>query len=477
MREIITSVGIDIGTSTTQLIFSELTIENLATSYTVPRISIVNTDVFYKSDIYITPLTDKATIDAAAVEKIVEREYAKAKMTPSDLKTGAVIITGETARKENANEVLSALSHMAGDFVVATAGPDLESVLSARGAGTDMLSKEERKVIANIDIGGGTSNIAVFDHGNLIATSCLDIGGRLIKVDNGVITYIYEKTEKMAERLGISLRIGDRIEKEKIRKLCDNMAEELAMAVGLLSEDIDHKDLYTNDGKPINRKIKLDGITFSGGVADIIYNPSEGDPFRYGDIGPILGEAIRDCKHFGNTKRYEALETIRATVVGAGTHTTEVSGSTIRYEEECLPIKNIPVVKMTSDEEDNLQLFSIKLAEKIDIFTNRSKNECAAIALSGEKYTSFKAVQQIAQAIIAGIKSYDNPDIPIIVIVESDIGKVLGNALKVMLFKQNRKVICIDNIFVKDGDYVDIGKPVADGRVVPVITKTLIFNR
>lgn len=476
MREIINSVGIDIGTSTTQLIFSKLTIENLASSYTVPRISIVDKEVVYKSDIYFTPLIDATTIDSNAILNIVKDEYKKAHMLPENLNTGAVIITGETARKENANEVLSALSHMAGDFVVATAGPDLESVLSARGAGTDSVSKEERNVVANIDIGGGTSNIAVFEKGNLVATSCLDIGGRLIKVKDGKITYIYEKIAQMCKDLGLNLAVGDKADVEKISKLCNVMAEELAMALGLAPKSSRHKSLYTNDGEPIKDNIKIDGVTFSGGVADIIYNPTDEDPFRYYDIGPILGKAIRNCPAFHSIKIYDAVETIRATVVGAGTHTTEVSGSTIRYEADCLPIKNVPVVRMTEDEEDNLQLFSKNLTEKIDVFTNRSKDEKIAIALGGKKYTAFDKIQELASAIIAGIKSYDNPKVPIIVVVEKDIGKVLGNALKVMLLEQNRKVICIDSIFVKDGDYIDIGEPVANGRVVPVVTKTLIFN-
>ena len=156
MHEVILSVGIDIGTSTTQLIFSRLTIENRASSYTVPRIDIVDKEVIYRSKIYFTPLRSATEIDAEAVKRIVREEYQAAGMTPEMLRTGAVIITGETARKENANEVLEALSDLAGDFVVATAGPDLESVLSARGAGTDALSKEKRTAIANVDIGGGT---------------------------------------------------------------------------------------------------------------------------------------------------------------------------------------------------------------------------------------------------------------------------------------------------------------------------------
>ena len=165
MKETILSVGIDIGTSTTQLIFSRLTIENLASSYMVPRIRIVDKEVTYRSEIYFTPLLSQTEIDAEKVKGIIEREYRKAGMKPEDLQTGAVIITGETARKQNANSVLASLSSMAGDFVVATAGPDLESVLSAKGAGADRISEEKRIAVANIDIGGGTSNIALFQKG------------------------------------------------------------------------------------------------------------------------------------------------------------------------------------------------------------------------------------------------------------------------------------------------------------------------
>ena len=128
MRQEIKSIGIDIGTSTTQLVFSRIVVENVAGSYNVPRVSIVDKEVIYRSKIYFTPLRSATEIDAEAVKKIVKDEYESAGMTPADLSTGAVIITGETARKQNANEVLEALSDFAGDFVVATAGPDLESV-------------------------------------------------------------------------------------------------------------------------------------------------------------------------------------------------------------------------------------------------------------------------------------------------------------------------------------------------------------
>lgn len=155
------SVGIDIGTSTTQLVISRLTLENRAGPFSVPRIAIGEKEVLYRSAIHFTPLLSETEIDAEGVRAIVAEEYRRSGFRQTDISTGAVIITGETARKENARQVLAALSDFAGDFVVATAGPDLESILAARGAGIDEYSKEHHKRILHFDIGGGTSNLAL----------------------------------------------------------------------------------------------------------------------------------------------------------------------------------------------------------------------------------------------------------------------------------------------------------------------------
>jgi len=475
MQEIINSVGIDIGTSTTQLIFSTITIENMAAGYHVPKIEIVATDVTYRSSIYFTPLIDNQTIDAAKVKSIIKDEYAKAGKDPEELQTGAVIITGETARKENANEVLSALSDMAGEFVVATAGPDLESVLAAKGAGVDKASEDNKNTIVNIDIGGGTSNLAAFKRGTLVGTSCLDIGGRLIKVENGRISYIYEKIEKLAKDNGLEIHAGDPADKSKLRKICDVMAKHLAMSAGILPKDGAHASLYTNDGTPLPDDVKIDGIAYSGGVADVIYHPdAAADPFRYGDIGPLLAEAINESPDFRNVKRYDVLETIRATVVGAGTHTTDVSGSTITFDKGTLPIKNIPVIKITEEQEKNLNQLGKIIREKQEVFESGDTGEITAIGLAAHDFRHFDDVQQLADAIMSGVDVNDKR--PLIIVLENDIAKVLGNSIKLRL-QGKRDIVCIDSVYVHDGDYIDIGEPVAGGRVVPVVTKTLIFNR
>ena len=127
MSDKILSVGLDIGTATTQLILSELTIENIASVFTIPRVYITDKKVLYKSEIIFTPISDQLLIEVDKIKNFVLNEYAKAGIQKKDIQMGAVIITGETARKENASQVLQALSGYAGDFVVATAGPDLSA--------------------------------------------------------------------------------------------------------------------------------------------------------------------------------------------------------------------------------------------------------------------------------------------------------------------------------------------------------------
>lgn len=479
IHDVITSVGIDIGTSTTQLIFSKLKVENRASDYVAPRIEIIEKDVIYRSEIYFTPLISDTEIDADAIKTIVENEYKRANMTPDMVDSGAVIITGETARKSNANQVLNALSEAAGDFVVATAGPDLESVLSARGAGVDKMSEKTRSVMMNLDAGGGTTNIAAFDYGVLKGTCCVDIGGRLIKVKNGKITYIFHKIKKIAADAGILLEVGGTADPRQIRKVADIMADILAEAIGIKMKTSLSAGMYTNDGKELPELGRVTGITFSGGVADCIYNPAEPgtDPFKYGDIGIILGEAIRENKYFKEIEILQPAETIRATVVGAGVHTTEISGSTISFTDGQLPIKNVPILSVREEDEATIDQFIKAIEAQLPLYlTEKGIDDVVAIAFGGWEKRSFVDIQELADALIKAAQPIIAGPHPLIVVIENDIGKALGHALKIKLRGIKEDVVCIDGIKTVSGDYIDIGEPVCGGHVLPIVIKTLIFN-
>lgn len=461
MEQELLSVGIDIGTSTTQLIFSKLTIKNTASSFSIPKVLITDKQIVYKSKIYFTPLIDHRTINCEDIKKIIVKEYENAGVNKEEIDTGAVIITGETARKENAEEVLSTLSSFAGDFVVATAGADLESIISGKGAGAWEYSKIHKKSVLNIDIGGGTSNFALFKNGDVVDTGCMNVGGRLVKLDgNSKITYIspvIQGTER-------DLSIGDVLTEHRARQITDKMTKALMQGANIIPRDELFEHFLTNKG--IDTGHHVDCITFSGGVSDLIYNNKYNHIFEYGDIGIILANSILDSPLVSKYELVKGNETIRATVVGAGSHTTEISGSTITYSDDVLPLKNIPVLKITEEDEDNLKDV---VSKKLKWYRDESDVDTIALAFKGVKPLTFKNIHYYADEIL---KCAENIS-PLVVVTERDIAKVLGQTLQ---SKTNMPIVCIDSVSLSDGDYIDIGKPIAEGMAVPVVIKTLVFN-
>ena len=476
------SVGIDIGTSTTQVIFSRITMDNKAGYFTAPRISITDKEIVYAGKIYTTPLISDVMIDGEKAREIVAEEYRRAGFRPEDIATGAAIITGESARKENSQVVLDLLSGFAGEFVVSTAGPDLESVIAGKGSGAFTYSIDNDCRVYNLDIGGGTTNIVLFDSGETVGKTCYDVGGRLVRVDNGRITYVAEAAAKAAKAAGLEIRAGDPADQAALSRLTDVMASVLAEAIGLNGR-------FANGGmsdlaeairtKTGSRLIPPGGrvsVCFSGGVADCIYNEREDDPFIYGDIGPLLGASIRRHAAFKAAEVIPAGETIRATVVGAGTHTITLSGSTITYAPGIFPLKNVPVLRL-SDTEQTAVLGGDEglLEERVRWFLSQSDSESLLLAMTGPINPTWKELQILGRTIVRVFDRLLAPGEPIIVVVEQDIAKALGIAMQ-QAIGERRRTAAIDSVKVEDHDFVDIGSPMMNGLVVPMIVKTLIFG-
>lgn len=476
MNNEILSVGIDIGTSTTQVIFSRIEMENTAGFFSVPHIAITDKKVIYKSDIYITPLINHYLIDGDKVRDIVATEFQKAGFTPADTQTGAVIITGESARKENSAVVLSKLSSFAGEFVVSTAGPDLESVIAGKGSGAQSYSEDNACVAVNLDIGGGTTNIVVFDCGKVVAKGCLDIGGRLVKLDKSyTVSYVSPTAKKISDKLSLGIEEGRTTNEQALNALCAEMVNVTEQALGIFEKSELANSVVTAGSTPLVIKKPIRAVCFSGGVADCIYR-TDVEPLAYGDIGVHLGKAFRKGRLYSDYQLIRAKETIRATVVGAGTYTTSISGSTISYAEHILPIKNVPVLKI--DRIEQQKLFdgdTAFLKQKLLWFMEQSDSERLVLSFEGERNPSYLATRRCAKCIGTALDEALAEGEPMLIVTECDIAKALGQAIH-LEFGDKRDIICVDSISVEDGDFVDLGKPLMDGLVIPVVVKTLIFG-
>lgn len=474
----ILSAGIDIGTSTSQVVISRLTMENTAGYFSVPSVSIVEKKVIYQSPIYLTPLVEKARIDGEALAQIVAEEYAAAGVSASQVETGAVIITGESARKENAALVLEQLSCFAGDFVVATAGPDLESVIAGQGSGAWKFSEETGTVVANIDIGGGTANVVVFDGGEVISKDCIDIGGRQVTVDSkGIISYISSSAGRIAYAKGLNLKVGESASIEVLYQLCCGMCEVLGEMLGVIEPTGLLKAVRTRGASclSVGAKRPIRYLCFSGGVADCI-NDTEREPFCYGDIGVLLGKAIRENRIFQRFKILDATQTIRATVIGAGSYTTEISGSTISCPQGIFPMKNIPVLKLTSKEEYWCwKGHTEELSEKVKWFLEQNDVQQIALAIDGHNNPEYEELKCLAETVGEVLHQCLSESALLLVIVQTDIAKALGQMIERKL-AGIRSVAVIDEIHTEQNHFVDIGRPVMNGLVIPVVVKTLLFS-
>ena len=469
------SVGVDVGTTTTQIIFSRLNLQDVSRPGQIPRINITDRKVIYQSPIVFTPLIDFETIDADKLNEIVRREYQAAGVDPSQVETGAVIITGETAKKKNADEILRALSGLAGEFVVSVAGPNVESLIAGKGAGAADYSQKNYATVTNVDIGGGSANSATFRAGNLIGAAAMNYGGRILEVENstGRIRHVAEPAKYILADIGLSLKIGDAPSLEDLRHFTDRMADMTVELIEGSSSSLAQKIYLT---PPVGVSGKGSVLMFSGGIGHYYYNPipinSVSDVTQHDDVGPLLAESLR--KHAGlNTYTIvPPAETVRATVLGASTQTVTLSGSTIWAESEILPLKNVPVTRPALPSTLEPASVSRSITEAVTRWDVNLATDPFAVALELSSSLNYESLTQLA----SGLKMFADTmpgDRPLIAIIERDYAQALGQTVKGL--DPSRALLVIDQVGLSEGDYIDIGTPLMDGRVVPLSVKTLIF--
>ena len=464
------SVGIDIGSSGTQVIFSRLHMRRLGEDLS-SRYFVVARELLHASPVALTPYVSDVRIDEAALGRIIDDAYQGAGLHPDRIDTGSVILTGEALRKENAQAIGELLAEIGGEFVCAAAGHHMESMLAAYGSGAAKLSHDEDLHILNIDIGGGTTKLALIEHGRVAATAAIHVGGRLVVVDGeGRITRLDPQGRLLARKAGFDWRLGEGVAPEQLDQLAAKMAELLIEAI--LSPG---GELYLTDALPTLQGI--DAMMVSGGVGEYVYGREERD---FGDLGRRLGFALRERISRLPWKLLPPGECIRATAFGASEYSVQLSGNTVYVSSpgELLPRRNLQVLQPRVHLPSSIDPDSVArvIREHFKDFDLEEGEAEVALALRWRGEPSFERLAAFANGIKLGLKRTIEKAKPVYLILDGDVAQTLGGILKEDM-RIASELLVIDGIALRDFDYIDLGRIRMPSYTVPVTIKSLVFTQ
>jgi len=474
----LTTVGIDIGSSTSHLMFARVHLSRLATGLS-SRFVVVERKVIWQSPILLTPYLSDYTIDTGKLAEFINRSYADAGLTRGKVDSGAVILTGEALKRKNARAIADLFSAESGKFVCASAGHHMECQLAAHGSGAVKLSQQHGNTMLNVDIGGGTTKLALIRDGELLATCAIAVGGRLI-VEEGEkgLTRIEEPAIELAKSLDIELVPGKRLAPEERARLVGRMTDEVIAMMNLAEPDDLAKRLLVTDPWPQHlADVHVDAVTFSGGVAEYIYGRERG---HFGDLGFELAQDLRQAlsQHRVPAAIWDPGQGIRATVIGAAQFSVQTSGSTILITNpNSLPLYNLPVLScafaLSYEIDPKVVAAAVHAALTESDLTDGTGPIALAFPWHGDPLHARLAA--VAEGICAAVPNTIAAGHPLVLLIDGDIGKSLGRVIHYEVVP-GANVVAIDGVQLKQFDYVDISSVIDVSNVVIVIIKSLLFR-
>jgi ethanolamine utilization protein EutA len=467
------TIGIDIGSSTSHLLFAKVTLQRQTLGLS-SRFLVVSREVVWRSPIMLTPFLPDGTIDAKELAHFIHHAYEDAGFKRADIDSGAVILTGEAIKKTNARAIDELFAAEAGKFVCATAGHKLEATLAAHGSGAVAISKQRNACVLHVDIGGGTTKLALIDKGKILGVAAFAVGGRLLAADrSGVWNRVDDTAKLVAKELRVatdSRTLAD----PKVRKAIATRLATLAVDQIVGAElDTLGKALQLTD--PLTRQATPTLLTFSGGVAEYIFASEDKE---HGDIAKLLAKEIGTQLGKRSTlKVIDPGQRIRATVIGASQFTVQVSGKTIYLPEgDLLPVHNVPVVHIDIDFSGNVD--SEAIAKEIGAKLKQADLEPSsrlALAFTFSGDPEYSRLRATGAGIIAAVAAGRSAKDILFLMIDGDVGRTLGHLLQQEL-KLPGHVVSIDGVQLHDFDYVDVGAMITPPGVVPMVIKSLLFS-
>lgn len=468
----LTTVGVDVGSSTSHLVFSRLHMQRLAQSLS-SRFVVVERHELHRSPILLTPFTSEATIDVVELSNFINKSYKEANVEPSEVDTGVVILTGVALERTNARAVAELFAVHGGRFVCASAGHNLEGILAAHGSGAVALSRKQKTEVLHIDIGGGTSKLALINNGEVLETSAISVGARLIAFDQeNTPIRIETAAHIIAEHLDLNLTLGASIsESDKVR-FAGAMAQVLVShAFGEISETLSKSLILTH---PLSRPPSKDClVTFSGGVSEYLFDR---ETQVYNDLAMHLSQAIKAKFKKRNVSISSPGEGIRATAIGASQFTVQLSGNTILISEgNELPMHNLPVVCPILAQTPTPQLVSEGITAALTRLDLDEIDTPLCVYLPWQGDAEYSVLYALASGIYDALNAkLANSKQTLVLALDVDMGAALGRVLQEEI-GFNSPLISIDGVELRELDFIDLGEPLEPTKVLPVMVKSLAF--
>ncbi len=470
----LTTVGIDIGSSTSHLMFSKLLLQKLG-DYHSSRYVVVSRETIHRSPILLTPYTADYNINAERLGGFVQQAYEEAGLTQDDIDSGAIILTGEAVKRTNARAIADLFASQAGKFVCASAGHNLEAIMAAHGSGAAALSRHPSRTVLNIDIGGGTSKLALIQDGEILETAATNVGGRLVALDEtGRVVRIEPAAMRIAEEHGISLQLRQPLDPQDARRMAEVLADVLLSTASRQQLSPLAAELLLTPA--LSAPVPVDTVTFSGGVSEFIYEREDRD---FGDLARPLAEAVRARLQAGSLPApvESAGERIRATVIGASQFTVQVSGNTISVTRpDILPIHNLQVIYPRLPDSEAIAPEEMRSAiqkgfQRFDLIEGEQP---VAIAIDWNGLPAYPLLRNLAAGIVQGLPSTLAAGLPLVLVFSHDFGALVGEIARDE-FGVTNDIVSVDSVTLKEFDYIDIGEIIYPAHVVPVVVKSLVF--
>jgi ethanolamine utilization protein EutA len=349
--------------------------------------------------------------------------------------------------------------------------------MAAHGSGAAALSKQQgnARTVLNVDVGGGTSKLALIQNGEILETAAINVGGRLVAMDeSGNIIRIEPAAMEVAQSLGMHLTLGAKLDPAGQKRLADALADCLLGAIRREKLSPLAESLMLTP--PLESAIHVDAVTFSGGVSEFIYEREDRD---FGDLARPLAEAIRSriTAHVLPAPVEASGERIRATVIGASQFTVQVSGNTISItREDILPIHNLQVIypRLPDKEQVESAEMTEAIARGFQRFDLIEGDQPIALAVDWNGMPRYPLLRNLAEGIVRGLPKTLAAGLPLVVVFNNDFGALIGEIVRDE-FKVKNDIISIDTIGLQEFDYIDIGEVIYPAHVVPVVVKSLVF--